>query len=110
MGKEPESGKRRRPTTRHFTAAEKFAAETRVLRGEEPNRVAAEMSVSQERLQKWERIFLEGGRRSLSEHHDRLRWVRMAKVRELLPWAGLVVLLIAIVYAASRFLQQGSEP
>jgi hypothetical protein len=96
--------------TRHFTAAEKSTAVTRILRGEEPNRVAAEMSVSQQRLQKWERIFLEGGRRSLSEHHDGLRWIRSGKVRKLLPWAGLVILLIAIVYAASRFLQRGSEP
>jgi len=96
----------------HFTGAEKYAAVHRILRGESVERVAAELHVSADRLHRWERIFLEAGRRKLNGHHDHYSgWLRYADAgRRLLPWGGLLLLLVLTVYAASRFFQQGSEP
>ena len=73
--------------------------------------MAAELHITAERLRRWERIFLEGGRRSLAKHHDGRHGVGLvARAKQLLPWGGLVLLLILIVYMASRFFQQGAEP
>ena len=112
MSSVPDSGGQdSRRSRRHFGANEKYAAVHRILRGEEPNRVAAELHVSRERLQRWERIFLEGGRENLEKHQDhRGRFGLAGKARQLLTWGGLLLLLVVIVYAASRFLQQGTEP
>jgi len=97
---------------RHSTAAEKYAAVHRVLRGESVERVAAELHISVDRLRQWERVFLEAGKQRLARHHDsRSGLYRLAHAgRRLLPWGGLLLLLIVVVYAASRFFQQGVEP
>lgn len=106
-----ENGQASRRSSRRFSGSEKFAAVHRILRGEEPNRVAAELHITPERLRRWERVFLEGGRQSLAKHRDfRSGFGLLSKARELMPWGGLVLVLIAIVYLASRFLQQGAEP
>jgi transposase-like protein len=99
-------------SSRRFSPGEKYAAVHRLLRGEEPNRIAAEMHTSTDRLRRWERVFLEGGRQSLEAHHDHgSHSRRMARAaRRAAPWAGLILLLIVIVYFASQFLQQGMEP
>jgi hypothetical protein len=109
MGRETAPERRKEPVKR-FTGSEKMGAVTRVIRGEEPARVAAEMNVSVERLHRWERIFMEGGLRSLNERGDRRARVPLFNSRGFLQWAGLVFLLFAIVYAASRFMQQGAQP
>jgi Helix-turn-helix domain len=88
----------------HFDLDQKCAAVRRVLAGENANRVAAEIQVSRNRLDRWERYFLEGGRNGIARHHDRSRLGNIPW-RKLLPWGGLLLLLIATVYAASHFLQ-----
>jgi hypothetical protein len=93
-----------RPPRQHFGVDQKCAAVRRVLAGESANRVAAELQVSADRLARWERYFLKGGREGIASHHERSRWVRIPW-RRALPWAGLLLLLILSVYAASRFLQ-----
>jgi hypothetical protein len=95
-----------------FSGAEKYAAVDRVLRGEPAERVAAELHVSLHRLHRWERLFLEAGKERLARHHDHRSgfWRLAHSVRRLAPWGGLLLLLITIVYAASRFFQQGAEP
>lgn len=99
----------RRP--RHCSAAEKYAAVHRVLRGEALERVAVELNVSVDRLRHWERVFLEAGKQRLARQHDShsglYRFTHAG--RRLLPWCGLLLLLIVMVYAASRFFQ-GAEP
>ena len=100
----------RRP--RHCSAAEKYAAVHRVLRGEALERVAVELNISVDRLRQWERVFLEAGRQRLARHHDSHSvWYRCTQAgRRLMPWGGLLLLLVVIVYAATRFFQQGAEP
>jgi len=90
---------------RHCSAAEKYAAVHRVLRGEAIERVAVELNISVDRLRQWERVFLEAGKQRLARHHDsRSVWYRFAQAgRRLMPWGGLLVLLNVIVFAASRF-------
>jgi len=99
----------RRP--RHCSAAEKYAAVHRVLRGEAIERVAVELHISADRLHQWERVFLEAGKQRLARQHDsHSGWYRLAQAgRRLLPWGGLLLLLIVMVYAATRFFQQGAE-
>ena len=93
---------------RQFDVEQKCAAVRRVLGGENANRVAAELQVSRDRLDRWERYFLTGGRQGIAKHHERAGWFNI-RWRQLLPWGGLLLLLIVSVYAASRFLQ-ASEP
>jgi transposase-like protein len=95
--------------SRHFSGSQKSAAVQRILRGEPLERVAAELTVSVDRLRRWERIFLEGGEKHLANHRDN-RSRLGNNGQNLLPWAGLLLLLTVIVYAASRFFQRGLEP
>jgi transposase-like protein len=91
--------------SRHkFDIEQKCAAVRRVLGGENANRVAAELQVSRDRLDRWERYFLKGGQEGIAKHHERSKWFHI-RWRQLLPWGGLLLLLILSVYAASRFLQ-----
>jgi hypothetical protein len=89
---------------RQFDVEQKCAAVRRVLGGENPNRVAAEIQVSRDRLKRWERHFLEGGRQGIARGHARGSWFNMPW-RQLAPWGGLVLLLIVGLYGAWRFLQ-----
>lgn len=93
-----------RPSRQHFDVDQKCAAVRRVLGGESANRVAAELQVSTDRLARWERQFLKGGRAEIAQRHGGSRWMDIS-LRKMLPWAGLLLLLIVTVYAASRFLQ-----
>ena len=87
-----------------FDVDQKCAAVRRVLGGESIDQVAAELQVSEERLARWERYFLQGGRESIAIHHDRSRGIDSGW-RQVLPWAGLVLLLLIVgVYAALHFL------
>jgi transposase-like protein len=96
---------------RHYQPDEKCAAVRRLLRGEDANRIAADLQISAERLARWERIFLEGGRKSLAEHKRR-RSRPVARMRALaaLTWIALFLLLMAVVYAASRTTRTVSQP
>jgi hypothetical protein len=94
----------RRPRQQHFDVDQKCAAVRRVLGGESANRVAAELQVSADRLARWERYFLRGGREALARHNDGSRWTQI-RWRKAMPWVGLLLILILSVYAASRFLQ-----
>ena len=87
-----------------FDVEQKCAAVRRVLGGENANRIAAELQVSRDRLDRWERYFLAGGRQGMAKHHERSRLINI-RWRQLLPWGGLLLLLIVSIYAASRFLQ-----
>lgn len=88
----------------HFDVEQKCAAVRRVLGGENANRVAAELQVSRDRLERWERYFLKGGREGIARHHERSKWIDI-RWKKVLPWAGLLLLLIVCVYAATRLLQ-----
>ena len=108
QGKNP----RQRESQTQFTSDEKYAAVYRLLKGDEPNRVAAELHISLDRLRNWERVFLEGGRRSLKktrhDHHSALYIFELAG-RQLLQWGGLLLLLVAIIWGASHLLQGSPE-
>jgi transposase-like protein len=88
----------------HFSVDEKCNAVRRILGGESANRVAAELHVSLERLKRWERHFLTGGRAGIATHR-RGSWRSGLGWRKVLPWVGLLIVLVISVYAASRFLQ-----
>ena len=93
-----------RRARQHFDVDRKCAAVRRVLGGASANQVAAELQVSAGRLARWERYFLKGGREGIARHHERSKWINI-RWRKALPWAGLLLLLIVSVYAASLFLQ-----
>ena len=88
----------------HFDVEQKCAAVRRVLGGENANRVAAELQVSRDRLERWEHYFLEGGRQGVAKYHDRTRTGKI-RWRKVLPWGGLMLVLIVIVYIGSRYFQ-----
>lgn len=93
-----------RRSRQHFDVDQKCAAVRRVLGGESANRVAAELQVSADRLARWERYFVKGGHEGIARHRERSRWIHIPW-RQVLPWAGLLLLLVVSVYFASRFLQ-----
>jgi hypothetical protein len=98
-------------SNRRFSGTEKYAAVLRILRGEEPNQVAGELHITLERLRRWERVFLEGGRQSLAIHHDvrGQSWLT-GRAGRFLPWGGLVVLVVLIAFLTARVLHQGAQP
>ena len=97
-----------RGSRQHFDVEQKCAAVRRVLGGEHANRVAAELQVSRDRLDRWERYFLRGGREGIARHQEHWRWTHI-RWRQVLPWAGLLLLLVLCVYAATH-VAQAPEP
>ena len=89
-----------RRSRQHFDVDQKCAAVRRVLGGESANRVAAELQVSADRLARWERYFLKGGRDGIASHHDRSTWIHIPW-RQVLPWAGLLRRRLDAAFAAT---------
>jgi len=89
------SGHRSSHRGRHVSVDEKQKAVLRVLKGENPGAVAADLDLSESRVSRWIRTFLDGGTAALVESHRRAHghsggyWSKV--------WLGLGILLAVVV-------------
>lgn len=85
---------------RHFTPDDKTKIVLRLLRGEDPQALAAELEISVERLTRWERTFIAAGSRAF---HQRRRSQIPALVWQ---WTALLAILVltilALLYAVNH--------
>ena len=97
-----------------FTADAKYGAVLRVLRGEDSQRVAAELNISRVRLQKWEARFLDGARKGLTSHKKQVGLSAIfnsnnSQQKKGIGWGTLLVVLVISVYFFVRFMGSGSH-
>ena len=97
-----------------FTADAKYGAVLRVLRGEDSQRVAAELNISRVRLQKWEARFLDGARKGLTSHKKQVGLSAIfnsnkAQQSKGIGWGTLLVVLVISIYFFVLFMGSGSH-
>jgi len=86
-----------------FTGLQKVKAAMRVLQGESADVVAESLGVSPERVNRWSERFVEGGREAILRREDRGA-TKSKKQRAAMQWAGLVALLLVVLFFLTRFL------
>jgi ethanolamine utilization microcompartment shell protein EutL len=96
-----------------FSNAEKTRAVLRILAGEDTHTVAAQMQVTLDRVERWKATFLAGGEAALEkqteEHRSSRRgWLSKKAKAGVLQWAGILLVLIIVIYFMTRTMNQGS--
>lgn len=90
------------------SSEEKMAIVIRALRGESREALAEELKIQTERIAAWEETFLEAGRKALSRPHGRPALATKTGGR-ILQWSALLLLLLAVVYFLTRFMESSGE-
>jgi hypothetical protein len=88
---------------RAVSTSQKVKAVLRLLEGAAPEELAYELEVSADRLLRWKQEFIAGGRASLMQRrdHDGARWRR--RRNQIFQWAALVMGLVIVIWAVTRF-------
>jgi hypothetical protein len=97
-----------RARVRNVSASEKVKAALRLLEGAAPEELAHELKVSTDRLQRWKREFMAGGRASLMQRRDHDSGGLRRRRKKLFQWAALVSGLVIVVWSITRLF--GSTP
>ncbi|MGA3023405.1 MAG: helix-turn-helix domain-containing protein [Bryobacteraceae bacterium] len=80
----------------------------RALRGEPKEALSEELHIPLERIEAWEQKFLDAGRKALSRRRG--RWFRRGKGgARIAQWSVLLLILLAVVYFLTRFMQSTGE-
>jgi hypothetical protein len=94
----------------HFTSEEKTNVVIRALGGVSRDALAEELQIPVERIAAWESTFLDGGRKALSSRHARKTGGEASKTGgRILQWSALLLLLLAVVYFLTRFMESSGE-
>jgi ethanolamine utilization microcompartment shell protein EutL len=96
-----------------FSTAEKTKAVLRLLAGENVLAVAAELQVTIDRIERWKSAFLAGGEAAIEkqteERRNSHRGLLSKKTKAgLLQWAGILLVLVVVIYFMTRTMNQGS--
>ena len=80
----------------------------RVLKGESPESVSAELGVSLRRLERWRNEFVAAGSAELAKrkHSSSKSWFSKHSA-SLLQWSGLLLVLVVVIAALTLLLQRG---
>ena len=88
-----------------FSSQQKANAVLRLLKGEEAQKVAQEIDVDAERLNRWKELFLEGGKAGLEEGSRKNTGLekQRRKRQKFLQWALIILALILGLAALIQF-------
>jgi transposase len=96
-----------------FSKAEKTKAVLRILAGEDDRKIASELQVSLDRIERWRSTFIAGGEAAIEKEAEERRsshrgWLSKKTKSGMLQWAGILLVLVIVIYFMTRTMNQGS--
>jgi hypothetical protein len=91
----------------HLSSEKKTEVVLRALRGESREALAEELKVPLDRIEGWESMFLDAGRKALSKRKGKSHRGKIGG--RIAQWSLLLLVLLVVVYFLTRFMQSTGQ-